>query len=65
MEQPGMGAGIDVLHTASNRHAGRIIAPLCRSVPLFIARKTKPIWLDEGILRQHLEAEYRPGEPNL
>ena len=31
-------------------------------VPLFIARKTKPVWLDEDDLRQHLEAEYRPGE---
>jgi len=31
-------------------------------VPLFIARKTKPVWLDESELRQHLEAEYRPGE---
>jgi penicillin amidase/acyl-homoserine-lactone acylase len=32
-------------------------------VPLFIARKTKQVWLDEAELRQHLEAEYRPGEP--
>ena len=32
-------------------------------VPLFIARETKPVWLDEEELRQHLEAEYRPGEP--
>ncbi len=32
-------------------------------VPLFVARKTKPVWFDEKDLRQHLEAEYRPGEP--
>jgi len=31
-------------------------------VPLFVARKTKPVWLDEDELRQHLEAEYHPGE---
>jgi acyl-homoserine-lactone acylase len=34
-------------------------------VPLFVARKTKPVWLDESELRQHLEAEYRPGEPRF
>jgi acyl-homoserine-lactone acylase len=33
-------------------------------VPLFIKRQTKPVWLDESELRQHLEAEYRPGEPH-
>jgi penicillin amidase/acyl-homoserine-lactone acylase len=32
-------------------------------VPLFVARKTKPVWLDEDDLRAHLEGEYRPGEP--
>ncbi len=32
-------------------------------VPLFIACETKPVWLDEAELRQHLEGEYRPGEP--
>jgi len=32
-------------------------------VPLFVARQTKPVWFDESELRQHLEAEYRPGEP--
>lgn len=31
-------------------------------VPLFAACQTKPVWLDEAELRQHLEAEYRPGE---
>ncbi len=31
-------------------------------VPLFVARKTKPVWLDEAEIRRHLEAEYRPGE---
>ncbi len=30
--------------------------------PLFAARQTKPVWFDEAELRQHLEAEYRPGE---
>lgn len=30
--------------------------------PLFAACETKPVWLDETELRQHLEAEYRPGE---
>jgi penicillin amidase/acyl-homoserine-lactone acylase len=32
-------------------------------VPLFIARKTKPVWMDEDEIRRHLEGEYRPGEP--
>lgn len=32
-------------------------------VPVFIARKTKPVWFEEAELRAHLEAEYRPGEP--
>ncbi|HPO13190.1 MAG TPA: acylase [Candidatus Hydrogenedentes bacterium] len=32
-------------------------------VPMFIACETKPVWLDESDLRQHLESEYRPGEP--
>ncbi len=31
--------------------------------PLFVARKTKPVWLDEAEIRRHLEGEYRPGEP--
>ncbi len=31
-------------------------------VPLFAAKQTRPILLDEADLRQHLEAEYRPGE---
>jgi acyl-homoserine-lactone acylase len=30
--------------------------------PLFAARETKPVRLDEEDLRQHLSAEYRPGE---
>lgn len=30
--------------------------------PLFVARQTKPVWFDEAELRQHLEAEYRPGD---
>ncbi|MBN1347327.1 MAG: acylase [Phycisphaerae bacterium] len=32
-------------------------------VPLFVAMKTKPVWFEEAELRQHLEGEYRPGEP--
>ena len=31
-------------------------------VPLFVACKTRPVWLDEAEIRQHLEREYRPGE---
>jgi len=31
-------------------------------VPLFVARKTKPVWLDEEELRRNLESEYYPGE---
>jgi acyl-homoserine-lactone acylase len=31
-------------------------------VPLFVARQTKQVWFDEAEVRQHLEAEYRPGE---
>jgi acyl-homoserine-lactone acylase len=31
-------------------------------VPLFVARKTKPVWLDEEELRRNLESEYQPGE---
>ncbi len=30
--------------------------------PLFVARQTKPVWFDEAELRQHLEAEYCPGQ---
>lgn len=30
-------------------------------VPLFVKRETKPVWLDEAELRQHLEREYAPG----
>lgn len=30
-------------------------------VPLFVERETKPVWLDEAELRQHLEREYAPG----
>jgi acyl-homoserine-lactone acylase len=30
---------------------------------LFINCQTKPVWLDEAEIRQHLEADYRPGEP--
>lgn len=32
-------------------------------VPLFVARKTKPVWFEEKELRRHVECEYRPGEP--
>lgn len=31
-------------------------------VPLFINRKTKPVWFDEADIRANLEREYRPGE---
>ncbi len=31
--------------------------------PLFVARETKPVWLDEDELRTNLKEEYRPGEP--
>jgi penicillin amidase/acyl-homoserine-lactone acylase len=31
-------------------------------LPLFVACKTKPVWLDEAEIRAHLEREYRPGE---
>lgn len=31
-------------------------------VPLFVANRTKPVWLDEQEIRRHLETEYRPGE---
>ena len=31
-------------------------------VPLFVARETKPVWLDEADIRANLEREYRPGE---
>jgi acyl-homoserine-lactone acylase len=30
--------------------------------PLFVNRQLKPVWLDEGEIRAHLESEYRPGE---
>lgn len=30
---------------------------------LFAECKTKPVWMDEAEIRQHLEGEYRPGEP--
>ena len=29
--------------------------------PLFVARKLKPVWLDEEEIRANLEREYRPG----
>jgi acyl-homoserine-lactone acylase len=29
--------------------------------PLYLREETKPVWLDETELRQHLEREYRPG----
>ena len=29
--------------------------------PIFLREETKPIWLDEAELRQHLSREYRPG----
>lgn len=29
---------------------------------LFVSRQLKPVWLDEGEIRAHLEREYRPGE---
>jgi penicillin amidase/acyl-homoserine-lactone acylase len=32
-------------------------------VPLFVACKTKPVWMDEADIRANLEREYRPGEP--
>ncbi len=31
--------------------------------PLFAARQMRPVWLDEAELREHLEGEYRPGQP--
>lgn len=31
--------------------------------PLFARRQLKPVWLDEAEIRQHLEREYRPGDP--
>lgn len=35
-------------------------------VPLFVKRETRPVWLDESELRQHLEKEYAPGyEPRV
>ena len=30
---------------------------------LFARRELKPVWMDEGTIRKHLEREYRPGEP--
>ena len=30
--------------------------------PLFVERKTKPVWFDEEDIRANLEREYRPGE---
>ncbi len=33
-------------------------------VPLFVKRETKPVWMDEAEIREHLEREYRPGEEN-
>jgi penicillin amidase/acyl-homoserine-lactone acylase len=30
--------------------------------PLFVERRTRPIWFDEADIRAHLEREYRPGE---
>lgn len=32
--------------------------------PLFARCELRPVWLNESELRQHLEAEYRPGEPH-
>lgn len=32
-------------------------------VPLYVRCELKPTWMDEAEVRQHLEAEYRPGEP--
>ena len=46
--------GSATLHAQSPHYADQ--------APLFAARETKPVWLDEADLRQHLEAEYRPGE---
>jgi acyl-homoserine-lactone acylase len=31
-------------------------------VPLFVAHETKPVWMDEAEIREHLGREYRPGE---
>ncbi|MEK7795299.1 MAG: acylase [Candidatus Hydrogenedentota bacterium] len=30
--------------------------------PLFMARQSKPVWMDEKDIRAHLEREYRPGD---
>jgi len=30
--------------------------------PLFVKRRTKPVWMDEADIRANLEREYRPGE---
>lgn len=30
--------------------------------PIFVARETKPVWLDESELRANLKEEYRPGD---
>jgi penicillin amidase/acyl-homoserine-lactone acylase len=30
-------------------------------VPLYLRQKSKPVWLDEADVRQHLEREYLPG----
>ncbi len=30
--------------------------------PLFVARKMRPVWLDEAYIRAHLEQAYQPGE---
>ncbi len=30
--------------------------------PLFVARKLRPVWMDEPAIRANLEREYRPGE---
>ncbi len=30
--------------------------------PLFARRELRPVWMDEAVIRAHLEREYRPGE---
>ena len=38
----------------------KIVSP--EQATLFAKRQLKPVWLEEAVIRQNLEREYRPGE---
>ncbi len=50
------------IHVYGSATANQTSKHYADQAPLFVARKLKPVWMDEKEIRAHLEREYRPGE---